>query len=57
MDSIIQGNLVDDRPLRTPTGVDAGWLANYNKEVETLNKQYPQPVPRWTQQRWSTYNK
>lgn len=44
-DSMIRGNWVDDRP---PT-VAPGWIAKLSRDVETLAKAYPNPVPPVTE--------
>lgn len=44
-DSMIQGNWVDDRPPKSPSG----WLQQLNAEVPKLVEQYPDPVRPYTQ--------
>lgn len=43
-DSMMQGNLNDDRPPKSPEA----WMADLNKKVEELLKKYPDPVGAYT---------
>lgn len=47
-DAILQGNLVDDRPIRAK---NQKWLQDANKMVENISARYPNPVESFTQVR------
>jgi hypothetical protein len=43
-DSMIRGNLNDDRP----PPVESGWMRKLNQQAEALIEKYPDPVPAFT---------
>jgi hypothetical protein len=45
-DAILQGNLIDDRPIRAH---NQNWCEEQNAEAARIIAKYPNPVPRFTQ--------